>query len=115
MWIGKGLSSFFTYGPIIQFSTFNILSKKVAYVWAHNELIEILFELGLIGASLTVSFYISALLRSRYKQGIFTSLVVFGATSFTQMPLRQAVSSVYIAFLIRLAFAKAEEYDNGNG
>lgn len=102
--IGAGSGSFFIYGPTIELNHHGFGYTQPVYVWMHSEILQVLFEFGIIGFLLALGFYFSTLITSYKKQSHFSSLLIFGATSCFQMPLRQAVSAIFFIFLLRVIY-----------
>lgn len=103
--IGTGPGTFFIYGPQIQLARWGNSTPQV-FVWMHNEWLQILFELGIIGLVLSILVYISVLLRLRDRPIYFASLVTYGLTALTQMPAHQLASAYFGVFLVVVAFRR---------
>ncbi len=75
------------------------------FVWMHNDWLQILFELGIIGLAAAIIFYICLIKHSWNKKNyLFPIVCTYGFISLTQMPLRVFVFQLLGACLIMMAF-----------
>jgi O-antigen ligase len=106
-YFGSGPGTFYTWGIVLQNSTHEFDNGQ--FFWVHNEWLQILFENGIVGLSLVISIFITALYRLRKNIYLFTSLFLFGYISLTQNPLRQPISALFIGWLTFNAFTKEDK------
>lgn len=104
--IGAGAGSFFIYGPTIELTLHGFGYNQPVYVWMHNEWLQVLFEFGIIGLLLSLAFYFFSLKKSYDRPLGFNTLLIYGATSFFQMPLRQAASAIFLIFVLRVVYGE---------
>lgn len=87
VWVGGGLGSFEVYGPLMQ----KLAGRDMSEVWLelHSDWLQCVFELGLVGASLSCWLLVDSLLRSTYEQRlVLVSGLLFGLFYFPmQIPL----------------------------
>lgn len=108
---GAGLGSFKMHGPGLQMAeaVLNNSERFPAFLTMHNDWLQILFELGLLGFVGVGLVYAEALYKARKKFEVRSSLIMFGVMAFIQMPLRIALFASFGAFLIRAAVSPSEE------
>lgn len=101
-WSGSGHGTYWTFGPYIQ-----IIGKHQANMgyWAfmHNDWLQILFELGIIGLILAALTYGVMVWKSRLNPVLLASILTLGAVSVFQMPLRYPISLVIVIMLYELS------------
>ncbi len=86
-WFGWGLNSFSMY------SLYNIYTKPM---FAHNDLLQILFELGIIGAILAIAFFTLVMRTQRNERYIVGSFIVISIFDF---PFHLPVSACVALFV----------------
>lgn len=113
-WVGTGLSSYFFFGPLAQYLDSNGLIKEAGYfTFLHSDLLQIYFELGLIGIflfALSTYFLIKNCLSFRKYHLLSSALSYLGVMVFN-MPMRFFVTAFFGAVLIRLCFRRENEED----
>jgi hypothetical protein len=116
--VGTGLGTFSLYGQGIQLQGMIPGTMMDVFPWAHNEFLQIGFELGLIGLLLTILVYGLMILRgvSLYRKGdprtdswLLIAVVIFGGTSLTQMNLRFPATTLVLLFLLTLTMRRDEK------
>lgn len=93
----------------VGFGSFSLLGVKIAtpkVSWVHNEWLQILFETGAVGLACATAVFVQCLRQSFDRGWLFSSFVVYGFISLTQMPLRHGISALFGAMLIRRVFRK---------
>lgn len=100
MAIGSGLGGYYVAGPLL------LGPSTIAFIWAHSDWLQILFEQGIIGFLIVLAMYIHALWRTRKTPQLFSALMAYGAFGVANMPLRYPISGLLGAFLIRWAMEK---------
>ena len=105
-YFGSGPGTFYTWGPHIQ----NIHPETSGgiFFWVHNDWLQILFEMGIIGLILALFIFIFALYKLKNNGYLFTSLFLFGYVSLTQFPLRQPIFALLGGWLLFNAFSKED-------
>lgn len=101
---GSGPGSFYVYGPGIELAHHGFNYRGAVYIWLHNEWLQILFELGIIGLLLTLLFFALSLKKAYNKPHLFSLLLIYGVTAAFQMPMRQFLSAFLLIYIIRLIY-----------
>lgn len=83
-WLGNGFDSFSVLG------LYNIYSRPM---FAHNDLLQIYFELGVIGVVLAVAFFLSVMVVNKNEKWIVGAFIIISMFAF---PLHLPVSSVIV-------------------
>ncbi len=111
IWIGTGTGSFFMYGPSLQFTNAVILKKEPGFerfFWMHNDWLQVLFEIGIIGLLIVTIIFIIAVWRARNNPSVFAGILTLGGVALTQMPLRWPLfgmlGAVFITKIFRVDF-----------
>lgn len=113
--IGAGIGTFQMYGPAIQIADALIRKQPEGtmipgFLWMHNDWLQILFETGAIGLILIVALYGISLKKS-YNSVTFQVLIIFGAISLIQMPLRHIIFTCLGVFAMIEALRSTEKQD----
>lgn len=109
-WFGKGVGTFYMYGPAIQMNNYKEIPEVMAgFFWMHNEWLQIVFETGFFGLIFASLIYFLALHKSRKEAYIWQSLILFGLLSVIQPTLRHGVFSAVLCLFITRAFRAAPE------
>lgn len=105
--IGAGIGTFFMWGPEIQ--RHNSPGDPALFCWMHNDWLQVLFEMGIIGLAGLIILY-SFLLHASWKKknSLFPMICTYGFIGLTQMPLRAFPFQLLGACLIMLSFRKSE-------
>lgn len=103
-WFGTGLGTFYFIGPALTAEKY-----KIGFIWLHSDWLQVLFEMGLVGALLFVAAYIQALCRSWNEHRLFTSLIAFGAFGIANFPMHNPISGFFGLLLILSASQYAAE------
>ena len=115
MMVGTGLGTFQMYGPALQLAEIAAAGKGgspvAGFTWLHNDLLQILFESGLIGLLLAMAVFAITARRAWRDPTVFTSLMIFVSLSFIQMPLRWFVFTLLGAFLVAHSLNTSEKYN----
>lgn len=94
-----------------------ILDKFEGELWQtlHSDVLQIAWELGLIGAGLALAAFVCAVRRARENVPVFCAL--FGALAFMipYHPLRYIHGALLIAVIFRLAYTQKEPRDFSQG
>lgn len=90
---GSGGGTFIFYGPLVQ----HIIDFKdnVIWIFAHSDLVEVVFEFGIIGAILALWVYFDCLIKS-YKQRRYwlsSAIVAFGVVLLGNYPTQMATTA----------------------
>lgn len=134
LFLGSGVGTFFIWGPEIEKServhqllatglsldkswqqlNLEISSNKFSmFTWLHNEPLQVLFEMGIIGlASLIVLYYFLIVKSWKKKNALFPMVIAYGFISLTQMTLRYFVLQLLGACLIMCVFNESEKLKN---
>jgi O-antigen ligase len=110
--IGTGPGTYVIYGPSIQLDeavAAGQTSIRSAFLWMHNDWLETLFTTGFIGLGFAVAVFTTAVWTARKLPAVFTSLVVYGAMAFIQMPLRHIIFALLGTLLLLEAFSRQTE------
>lgn len=102
MIFGTGLGSYHSLGPYLQQATHQNLSNGL-YNMLHNDWLQCLFELGFVGLGLMVALFVSCIRRVYRNEYVLAQVVVFGATSFINMPARYPITVIVGLLLLRLS------------
>lgn len=97
IWIGAGSGSFNWLGPAIQGPS------KEAFLYMHNEYLQVLFEQGIIGFILLMALWLTSMWKVRKSAWLFGTFCAASVSMLTQFPLRYFASQVFIALLIHEA------------
>jgi hypothetical protein len=113
--IGSGIGTFFMWGPEIQMHNNNSLGsngQQALFIWMHNDWLQVLFEMGIIGLAGLIILYSCLLLSSwKKKNALFPMLCTYGFIGLTQMPLRAFPFQVLGACLIIISFKLENSYN----
>lgn len=98
--IGVGLGSFKVFAhPIVV----GIIPPGRTWIWLHNDWLQIMFELGVIGLGLAVWSYMQFLALSITRPWLFASFLSFGAAMIGNYPLHMAAFALTGAWMAREA------------
>lgn len=101
---GLGLGSFKVLGhPLVA----QHIRPGRTWLWLHNDWLQIIFELGIVGFALFLLFYIRTLIRSWDRPYLVAGLVSFGAAMVGNYPLHMAVFALLGAWMVKEAFHAA--------
>ncbi len=97
---GTGLGTFQILGPMIQIITKNMAGNW--YVEMHNDWLQCLFELGVVGltTALVTFFYLTWKVRSN--RFLLSSVLTYGACAIFYYPTRNIVTAAYGVFILKL-------------
>jgi len=101
---GTGLGTYYGFGPFIQ-----KIYDPHPIQWftnAHSDWLQITFELGLIGLSLSCICFYDLLKRSLKNPVLFSSVATFGFVATVNMPLRYSITSIAGLVIIRMIYGK---------
>lgn len=102
-YLGTGVGTYFGFGPLIQ--SINKYELKGGYfVNAHNDWLQIGFELGLIGLILSVVLFIDLLKKSKNSPWLFASIATYAFVSGMNMPLRYPITALAGLMMARIAY-----------
>lgn len=112
--LGWGAGSFSFYGPKTQL-VYDFMIERNGdsvtgrwWTWAHNDWLQILFELGIIGFALSVLAYLKLLKMSWRRPALFGAAISFGAIMFGNYPWHAAPTSILGLWLIFEIINKGE-------
>lgn len=109
---GTGYGTFGVFSANLQLA--ENMETSAWWVWMHNDWLEILFTLGVVGLFLSLLTYLDALkklvLRGEYTALI--SLLLFGIVMGVNYPLHSPISAIFGAWLILFALQKPEDNKN---
>lgn len=103
-WVGTGGGTFQYLAPLIQMSFPDAPSFNQAWIWLHNDWLQVLFEHGVIGFALIVLVYGWALLRAKRERWVLIGLFAFGFMATAQFPMHWVMTQIWICLLFREAF-----------
>ncbi len=109
-YFGLGPGSFALYGPGISLQNRQPNTIQTVFIWMHNEYLQVLFELGIIGLVLFLLLHIQMLYMS-YKtklSWLFISVITFSFIELTQMNYRHAPTSLIGVLILVLVLEKNE-------
>lgn len=90
-WLGHGIGSYYSTFPF--FSTFDTLVARPKY--AHNDLLQIIFELGVAGALLIITFCWQVLKSQQIERYVFVAFIGISCFSFPlYLPVTAFVAAV---------------------
>lgn len=92
MFLGAGAGSFKFYGPHIQ-EAYQYMQGRW-WLWAHNDWLQILFEYGVIGLTLSLAFFLALLKKAWDRPALLGAVVCFGASMLGNYPIHIAMSSL---------------------
>lgn len=107
---GFGSGTFAIYGPALQMEQAikNNLTGFPGFFWAHNDWLQIAFELGYFGLLIALFLFAYTLFRARKNPELFSCIMTFGAVATTQMPLRWFIFSLLGMYLFMAATKKKD-------
>lgn len=121
-YFGTGIGTFWGLGPWIQIKDLAeacngatveqckraefLFQKNNYYTFMHNDWGQLLFEGGIVGLLIGAWAFIKSVLGSIGKPWLLSSIAVFAATSFINMPSRYVLTAVTGACLLRIATEK---------
>lgn len=97
IWFGSGLGTFKLWGPATQFE--NHWHEQSLWLWAHNDWLQVLLELGVIGLVLASLTYVYVLVKSYDRPFLFGGLVALGVVMAGNYPLHQATFALLVWWL----------------
>lgn len=95
--IGAGTGTYQVLGPEIQNRQENL------FVWLHNDLLQIIFEQGLIGFALTLMLIIICVKRARNQPWLLCTIGGFLFAALVQFPLRFIPGALFALLLVRIS------------
>lgn len=102
--LGTGSGTFEWLGPIIERRDSN------AYVFMHNEYLQILFEQGIVGLALFLIVFYVAARRSFKTPWLFASLCSVSVAMLTQFPLRFVITQLFVLLILRECLWKRSQF-----
>lgn len=109
-WLGSGFGTFKLWGPTTQL--WYHWQEGKFWLWAHNDWLQILFELGVPGLILALVLAFQLLRRTWNAPSIFAALVALGVVMLGNYPLHLAPFCLFIWFLV---FEGVEECGSETG
>ena len=112
--LGVGPGSFEIYGPGIQLQQTVPGGLNMVYIWLHNDYLQNLFELGLVGFCLFLALHVQVLYVSYKieKPWLFLSAFAFSFIELTQAPFRHAPTSIVgLLILLLVMDSKIKDYN----
>lgn len=103
-WTGLGAASFRVFMPEFQLKN----GIPDMFLWAHNDLLQTLFEYGIIGVSLMMGLYFLMLYRSKGRPWVFVTLLSMLIGAFLQMPFRLMLLALFYALMCRISLRPKE-------
>ncbi len=97
-WTGTGLGTFYVLGPVIQ------PGDAGQYLYLHNEYLQILFELGIIGLFLFLFLGLVMTVRSLNRPWLIATLAGVSIGLSTQFLFRYVGSALFLVLLVRMVF-----------
>jgi len=104
---GAGGGTFIAYAGSIQSEGHQGI--MTAFLFAHNEWVQIFFEYGAAGLLLAIGIFLYALRKAVDRPWLFSALFTYGFISLTQYPLRFFVPALFGACLLREAFLDSRD------
>lgn len=113
--VGFGPGSFELFGPKIQHAS-NFMTGSW-FIWMHNDWLQILFELGIVGFILWGLAYVGVCRRVRARKSayLFASLIGLGVMACMNYPLRQPESIFFGVLLVSLALKRKSKCSDLDG
>lgn len=108
LWTGTGMGTFERLGPMIQHSSAEA-RRNGFFIWAHNDWLQILFEMGFIGLGLSALFLAKLSARSFPTPWKMATLASFAVAMLFQMPMHHFLTAFYGLLFVRVAMVKDEE------
>lgn len=116
---GTGIGTFFLYGPGLQLTErvnevkgiMDQVGHIQAFFWMHNDWLQILFELGIVGFVCAVGVAIKTLyvgFKNKHSN-VFSIGVAYCAAMVTQFPLHHPITAFLCVVIVRLCFDPPEE------
>lgn len=116
IWLfGTGPGTGFYYGPALQLESSlrnNVPITEDVFVFFHNEYLQGLFELGIVGLVLGLVVYGRALWGSRGR--VQESLILFSIMGFTQFSLHMPLPALAFSALLVLGLRDNQEYQSSS-
>jgi len=100
MLTGQGLGSFWGYGPYIQ--RLKNPDQFFVFVNAHNDWLQIFFELGAIGFFFSIISFFAILRKSISAPMLFSAFLTFGINAAMNMPLRYPITALAGLMITRI-------------
>lgn len=94
IWVGTGSGTFMWLGPAIQNRADNL------FTWMHNDWLQIIFEQGIIGITLTMWLLMECLYKARNRPWLVSSIAGVCFAMVTQFPLRFPLTILFVLLLI---------------
>lgn len=109
-WIGTGLGSFYEWAPFLYKDKLSA-TQEVVYTFAHNDYLQILFELGWIGLGLVLVTQALALYKLRHAPLYFNMLVGFFTCMIFYSPLQFLLSGLLLVAILKRGSFEAGRMD----
>mgnify|MGYP003393639640 CR=1 FL=1 len=109
IWIGAGGGTFYNYGPGVSWHNQGSKPDFGAFIWMHNDFLQVLFEQGIIGLALVLAVLGKMIKRAYNDPVLFTAITVFAFTATTQMPLRNFLTAFLGSFLVRSVYDQCHQ------
>lgn len=91
-WIGSGLGTFKLWGSTVQQLAHFMEGRW--FLWAHNDWLQIFFELGIIGGVLAISVFVYILKKAWGQPALFGAIVSFGVIMLGNYPMHIAATGL---------------------
>lgn len=104
VWAGMGVGTFYEIGPFL-----TAAKNHGVFVTLHSDWLQQIFEQGIIGVVVAAIVFAQALFVVRKNERLFIALFCYGLFALANFPLHTPFTALFGAYLITLAFAKAQE------
>lgn len=98
IWTGFGLGSFETIMPAYEVK----VGHKMVFLWAHNEFVQVFFEMGLLGLIALIFVMARCFISAKRSAPLTATLCAITAAMLTQMPFRYMPFQVFILSVLLL-------------
>lgn len=104
--LGQGMGSYYALMPKIQQYFLGGDQGHGIYVTAHNDILELLFNLGIVGALLWIIYFTTALFRNRSDTFVISFFVSFLISALGNFPTHTMVPSLCLVVWMKYCYFK---------
>lgn len=106
IWTGMRLGSFQIITPIVQ--VMNNPKENNFFIWCHNDILQILLEMGIIGFTFFAVAWAYIAKRSYGHSALFASLMGFTAMAFLNYPFRLPIHAFSMVLIVSMILRSKE-------
>ena len=110
---GMGYGTYYVFGSSLQ--VHDNLRATMWWPWMHNDWLQGIFELGIVGFLLMVATYATAVHRARKEKACLVSLVLYGIFMSMDYPLHLSISCFFGAWLTTACLLQSGSSENYGG